>query len=60
MVFEGERGCSRWLGEMKEGGAEDEAIREGGRERGMLTHKESRGGGGGALERCRHVRGGCD
>ena len=45
---------------MKEGGAEDEAIREGGRERGMLTHKESRGGGGGALERCRHVRGGCD
>ena len=45
---------------MKEGGAEDAAIREGGRERGMLTHEESRGGGGGALERCRQVRGGCD
>jgi hypothetical protein len=35
MVLEGERGCSRWLGEMKEGGAEDVAIREGGRERGI-------------------------
>ena len=45
---------------MKEGGAEDEAIREGGRESGILTHEESRGGGGGALERCRLVRGGCD
>jgi len=40
---------------MKEGGAEDEAIREGGRERGILIHEESRGGGGGALERCRLV-----
>ena len=53
-------GCSRWLEALKEGGAEDAAIREGGRERGMLTHEESRGGGGGALERCRQVRGGCD
>ena len=53
-------GCSRELGAMKEGGAEDAAIREGGRERGMLTHEESRGGGGGALDRCRLARGGCD
>ena len=43
---------------MKEGVAEDAAIREGGRERGMLTHEESRGGGGGALDRCRCARGG--
>ena len=45
---------------MKEGGAEDAATREGSREGGMLTHDESRGGGGGALDRCRRARGGCD
>ena len=57
-MLEGERGCSRWLGEMKEGGAENLARREGGREGGILTHEESRGRGGGALDRCRCARGG--
>ena len=41
---------------MKEGGAEDSAIREGGREGGISTHEESRGSGGGGLDRCRCVR----
>ena len=43
---------------MKEGGVEDAAIRRGGREGGILTHEESRGRGGGALDRCRCARGG--
>ena len=58
MVVEDEGECSGELGEMREGGAEDAAIREGGREGGILTHEESRGRGGGALDRCRCARGG--
>ena len=58
MVVEDGGGCDKELGEIQEGRVEDAARREGGREEGILTHEESRGGGGGALERCRLARGG--
>jgi len=57
MVVEDGGGCGKEIGR-KEGRAVDAARREGGREEGILTHEESRGGGGGALERCRLARGG--